>query len=99
LAGKKRVTLAADNEYYTRGIMERMRSMNVTPDVARNKNRNGVSAMDGRTAQHDGYKESQGERRVNRPSVHPDEDGAHASQDTASEIPHGSVSLHFRGAG
>ena len=61
-AGKK-ATLGADRAYDTRGFVDRLREMNVTPHVAQNVNRSGGSAIDGRTTRHDGYAVSQQKRK------------------------------------
>jgi transposase len=52
-------TLGADKGYDTKGFVDRLRSLRITPHVAQNVNRNGGSAIDGRTTRHAGYKASQ----------------------------------------
>lgn len=47
--------MAADKAYDTRGFVAQMRQINVTPHVARNVERKGGSAIDGRTARRPGY--------------------------------------------
>jgi IS5 family transposase len=55
----KRVTVGADKAYDTNGFVKACRDINVTPHVAQNINRNGGSAIDGRTTRHSGYAASQ----------------------------------------
>ena len=50
-----RATLGADRGYDTRGFVRELRSLGVTPHVARNDRRWGRSAVDGRTTRHPGY--------------------------------------------
>ena len=59
----KRVTVAADKAYDTKGFVKACRDMNVTPHVAQNTARNGGSAIDGRTTRHAGYAISQRKRK------------------------------------
>jgi IS5 family transposase len=61
--GEKLVTVGADKGYDTRGFVRKMRERNVTPHVSRNTNRNGGSAIDGRTTRHAGYPVSQRKRK------------------------------------
>lgn len=56
---KRRITVAADKNYDTKGFVKAARTMKVTPHVARNTERNGGSAIDGRTTRHSGYAVSQ----------------------------------------
>ena len=58
LGGSQRVTLGADKNYDTKGFVEELREMRVTPHVARNDT-NRSSAIDGRTTRHPGYATSQ----------------------------------------
>ena len=58
LGGSQRITLGADKNYDTKGFVEDMREMTVTPHVARNDT-NRASAIDGRTTRHPGYLASQ----------------------------------------
>ena len=58
LGGNQRITLGADKNYDTRGFVEDMREMMVTPHVARNDT-NCASAIDGRTTRYPGYETSQ----------------------------------------
>lgn len=68
LPGMKRRTVGADKNYDTAGFVEDCRAMNITPHVARNDNRAGGSAIDGRTSRHSGYQVSQRSRkRVEEP--------------------------------
>jgi hypothetical protein len=59
----KRVTVGADKAYDTKGFVKACREINVTPHVAQNVNRNGGSAIDGRTTRHPGYAVSQRKRK------------------------------------
>jgi transposase len=59
----RRVTVGADKGYDTRGFIAQCRHLNVTPHVAQNVNRNGGSAIDGRTTRHGGYGISQRKRK------------------------------------
>lgn len=61
--GVGRITLAADKGYDTKDFVKEMRHMNVTPHVSQNTNRQGGSAIDGRTTRHDGYDVSQRKRK------------------------------------
>jgi transposase len=68
LDGSKKRTVGADKNYDTAGFVEECRAMNMTPHVARNDNRPGGSAIDGRTSRHAGYQVSQRSRkRVEEP--------------------------------
>ena len=68
LPGTKKRTVGADKNYDTAGFVAACRVLNVTPHVARNDNRAGGSAIDGRTSRHAGYKISQRNRkRVEEP--------------------------------
>ena len=58
----RRVTLGGDRGYDTRGFVESLRSLRVTPHVAENTI-NRRSAIDGRTTQHEGYAVSQRKRK------------------------------------
>jgi IS5 family transposase len=64
IPGTRRVTMAGDKAYDTRGLVAERRSMNVTPPVAQNINRSGGSAIDAPTTRHAGYAVSQQRRRV-----------------------------------
>jgi transposase len=59
----RRVTVGADKGYDTRDFVAECRHLKVTPHVAQNVNRNGGSAIDGRTARHEGYAISQRKRK------------------------------------
>jgi len=68
LSGMKKRTVGADKNYDTAEFVADCRAMNNTPHVARNDNRNGGSAIDGRTSRHAGYAISQRSRkRVEEP--------------------------------
>ncbi len=56
-------TLGADKGYDTRGFVEALRSLGVTPHVAQNTS-NRSSAIDGRTTRHAGYLVSQRKRKL-----------------------------------
>jgi transposase len=63
LPGGHRVTVGADKAYDTRDFVSEWRNMKVTPHVAQNTKRSGGSAIDGRTARHEGYEVSQKKRK------------------------------------
>lgn len=52
-------TVGADKAYDTRDFVNDCRACNVTPHVARNDERSGGRAIDGRTSRHAGYRISQ----------------------------------------
>lgn len=54
LPGHHRVTVGADKNYDSRGYVDALRALNVTPHVAQN-NTNRKSAIDRRTTRHAGY--------------------------------------------
>jgi transposase len=58
----KRVTLGGDRGYDTRGFVEKLRELQISPHVAQNTT-NRRSAIDGRTTQHEGYAVSQRKRK------------------------------------
>ncbi len=57
--GSGRKTVGADKAYDTAGFVDALRQNHVTPHVAMNVARSGGSAIDGRTARHEGYQVSQ----------------------------------------
>jgi transposase len=61
--GEKRVTVGADKAYDTKDFVAECRNMQVTPQVAQNLKRSGVSAIDKRTTRHYGYAISQKKRK------------------------------------
>ena len=63
IPGGHRVTVGADKAYDTRDFVSECRNMKVTPHVAQNTKRSGGSAIDGRTARHEGYAVSQKKRK------------------------------------
>ncbi len=63
LPGHHRKTVGADKNYDTRDFVSNCREMNITPHVARNDNRCGGSAIDGRTSETEGYSISQRKRK------------------------------------
>lgn len=58
----RRATLGADRGYDTRGFVDDLRDLQVTPHVAQNDT-NRRSAIDGRTTRHEGYAVSQRKRK------------------------------------
>lgn len=52
-------TVGADKGYDTKGFVDKMRGLGITPHVASNTERRGGSAIDGRTTRHAGYGISQ----------------------------------------
>ena len=57
---KRRVSIAADRNYDTRGFVAAMRELNVTPHVTQNTTKKGRrSSIDGRTTRHSSYAASQ----------------------------------------
>jgi transposase len=64
IGGSRRVTIGGDKAYDTRGLVAKLRELNVTPHVAQNVNRSGGSAIDGRTTRSEGYRESQRRRKI-----------------------------------
>ena len=63
IPGAGRVTVGADKGYDTKDFVAECRHLNITPQVAQNVNRNGASAIDGRTTRHAGYAVSQRKRK------------------------------------
>ena len=59
VSANRRVTLAGDKGYDTKGVVQGCRERRVTPPVARNPNRKGGSAIDERRTRHHGYRVSQ----------------------------------------
>ena len=59
LPGNRRITVAGDRGYDTRGFVASCRALRVTPHVAQNQGRPGGSALDARTVRHRGYAVSQ----------------------------------------
>jgi hypothetical protein len=55
IAAEAPCTVAADKAYDTRGFVAQLREIKATPHVAQNIDRNGGSAIDGRTTRHAGY--------------------------------------------
>lgn len=60
--GVQRVTVGADKAYDTKGFVNELRELNVTPHVAQNMTKR-RSAIDGRTTRHEGYEVSQRKRK------------------------------------
>jgi transposase len=58
LKGAHQKTLGADKGYDTREFVADLRISGITPHVAQNTTRSGGSAIDGRTARHQGYAQS-----------------------------------------
>jgi transposase len=63
IPGEGRVTVGADKGYDTKDFVAECRHLQVTPHVAQNVNRNGGSAIDGRTTRREGYEVSQRKRK------------------------------------
>jgi hypothetical protein len=63
IPGGHRVTVGADKAYDTKDFVSECRNMKVTPHVAQHMKRNGGSAIDGRTARHQGYEVSKKKRK------------------------------------
>jgi transposase len=63
IPGIGRVTVGGDKGFDTAEFVRECRNMRVTPHVAQNLARRGGSAIDGRTAQHPGYRISQKKRK------------------------------------
>jgi len=61
IPGKKQVTVGGDKGFETRDFVAECRHLGVTPHVAQNLQRNGGSAIDGRTTRHLGWSESKEE--------------------------------------
>jgi IS5 family transposase len=62
IGGSRRITVGADKGYDAREFIDRLRERNVTPHVAMNDSRR-RSAIDQRTARHEGYMISQRRRK------------------------------------
>lgn len=58
VAGNRRITVGGDKGYDTHDFVEDLRRFQATPHVAQNTERNGGSAIDGRTTRHEGYEVS-----------------------------------------
>jgi hypothetical protein len=58
LKGAHQKTLGSDKGYDTREFVADLRISGITPHVAQNISRSGGSAIDGRTARHQGYTQS-----------------------------------------
>jgi transposase len=59
----RRVTMGGDKAFDTKGVVEELRRLNVTPHVAQNAYGNHTSAIDNRTTRHVGYAISQNKRK------------------------------------
>jgi len=59
LSGCRRITVGGDKAYDTKGFVAECRARAVTPHVAQNINAQRGSAIDNRTAHHEGYRVSQ----------------------------------------
>jgi hypothetical protein len=91
-------TLGADKGYDTRGFVEVLRSLGVTPHVAQNIT-NRSSAIDGRTTRHAGYRVSQQKRKLIEEILRLAQDGRADAQAPASWGPPGRLALHLCGRG
>jgi transposase len=58
IPGNHRITVGGDKGFDTHDFVEDLRGLQVTPHVAQNTERNGGSALDGRTTRHEGYQVS-----------------------------------------
>lgn len=63
IPGTKRATVGGDKGFDTSGFVEECRNLRVVPHVARNDQRRGGSAIDGRTTRHPSYAVSQRKRK------------------------------------
>ncbi len=63
LPGAHRKTVGADRNYETRGFVQGVRELGITPHVACNDSGNRSSRIDGRTTRHKGYAISQDKRK------------------------------------
>lgn len=63
IPGDHKATVGGDKGFDTRDFVKECRHMNITPHVAQNTTRSGGSAIDGRTARHEGYRISQRRRK------------------------------------
>ncbi len=63
IPGAKRVTVGGDKGFDTFGFVEECRNLRVVPHLARNDQRRGGSAIDGRTTRHSSYAVSQRKRK------------------------------------
>lgn len=63
LPGAHRKTVGADRNYDTRGFVQGVRELGITPHVACNDSGNRSSRVDGRTTRHQGYALSQDKRK------------------------------------
>jgi transposase len=63
LPGTGRITVGGDKGYDDRALVEELRRMQVTPQVAQNLKQPGGSAIDARTTRHAGYEVSQRKRK------------------------------------
>ena len=61
--GERRITVAGDKNYDTRGFVGSCRAIGVTPHVAQNQHAHRSSAIDARTTRHEGYAVSQRKRK------------------------------------
>ena len=61
---QQKKTLGADKAYDTKDFVAVLGAINMTAHVAQNTNRNGGSAIDGRTTRHAGYEVSQKKRKL-----------------------------------
>ena len=59
----RHISVGADKNYDTQGFVQACRGLDVTPHVAQNTNRNGGSAIEGRTTRLPGYEISQIKRK------------------------------------
>jgi transposase len=64
IKGKRRVTLGGDKGYDSDELLSELRSMGVTPHIAKNDHERRTSSIDQRTVRHIGYEISQRKRKL-----------------------------------
>jgi transposase len=64
IKGKHRVTIGGDKGYDSDDLLAELRSMGVTPHIAKNDHERRTSSIDDRTTRHDGYHVSQKKRKL-----------------------------------
>jgi transposase len=64
IAGKVRVTLGGDKGYDSNELLAELRSMGISPHIAKNDHKRRTSSIDNRTTRHEGYHVSQKKRKL-----------------------------------
>jgi transposase len=64
IKGKRRVTLGGDKGYDSNDLLDELRSLGVTPHIAKNDHERRTSSIDDRTTRHEGYHVSQKKRKL-----------------------------------